>query len=132
MIPSCSWTSRHPEQSTRFGSLRDTSFPVFLKCCPSTDPVTLNDQDSPRTPKKQNKVNQTENKEIRPGCSLSTQTHHSQVEALYARGFRGNGGIGSASGSLVEWLVVVEVEVKIIVVFTDCGSSRGCGSGGRG
>ena len=73
MTPSCSSNSRHPEQSTRFCSLRETSFPVFLKCCPSTDPVTLNDQDSPRTPKKQNKVNQTENEEIRLGGSPSTQ-----------------------------------------------------------
>jgi len=40
-----------------------------LKCCPSTDPVTLNDQDSLRKPKKQNKVNQTENEDIWPGGS---------------------------------------------------------------
>lgn len=73
MTPSGSSNSRHPEQSTRFCSLRETSFPVFLKCCPSTDPVTLNDQDLPRAPKKQNKVNQTENEEIQPGGSPSTQ-----------------------------------------------------------
>ena len=40
----------HPEQSSRFCSLRETSFPVFLKCCPSSDPVTLNAQELPNAP----------------------------------------------------------------------------------
>ena len=35
------------EQSTRFCSERETSFPVALKCCPSRDPVVLNAQQEP-------------------------------------------------------------------------------------
>ena len=46
----------HPEQSSRFCSLRETSFPVFLKCCPSSDPVTLNAQDLPNSPGKYNRT----------------------------------------------------------------------------
>lgn len=39
-----------PEQSIRFCSERDTSFPVALKCCPSSDPVALKDQQDPHWP----------------------------------------------------------------------------------
>ena len=46
----------HPEQSSRFCSLRETSFPVFLKCCPSSDPVTLNAQELPNSPEKYNRT----------------------------------------------------------------------------
>ena len=46
----------HPEQSSRFCSLRETSFPVFLKCCPSSDPVTLNGQELPNSPEKCNRT----------------------------------------------------------------------------
>ena len=38
------------EQSTRFCSLSETSFPVDLKCCPSRDPVVLNAQQEPHWP----------------------------------------------------------------------------------
>jgi len=47
---------RHPEQSSRFCSLRETSFPVFLKCCPSSDPVALNAQELPNSPEKYNRT----------------------------------------------------------------------------
>ena len=35
------------EQSMRFCSERETSFPVALKCCPSRDPVVLKAQQEP-------------------------------------------------------------------------------------
>ena len=38
------------EQSTRFCSERETSFPVALKCCPSRDPVVLKAQQEPHWP----------------------------------------------------------------------------------
>ena len=45
-------TDRHDspnlvEQSTRFCSESDTSFPVFLKCCPSREPVAEKAQQDP-------------------------------------------------------------------------------------
>ena len=39
-----------PEQSIRFCSERETSFPVALKCCPSRDPVVLKAQHEPHWP----------------------------------------------------------------------------------
>ena len=38
------------EQSTRFCSLRETRFPVALKCCPSREPVAENAQQDPHDP----------------------------------------------------------------------------------
>ena len=37
-------------QSIKFCSESDTSFPVLRKCCPSRDPVVLNDQQEPHLP----------------------------------------------------------------------------------
>ena len=39
-----------PEQSMRFFSESETSFPVFLKFCPSRAPVAENDQHDPHCP----------------------------------------------------------------------------------
>ena len=44
------WLAYVPEQSTRFCSERETSFPVALKCCPSRDPVALKAQQEPQLP----------------------------------------------------------------------------------
>ena len=38
------------EQSTRFCSLRETSCPVALKCCPSREPVAEKAQQEPQEP----------------------------------------------------------------------------------
>lgn len=44
------WLPSAVEQSTRFCSLRDTSFPVFLNCWPSKAPVALKAQHEPQCP----------------------------------------------------------------------------------
>lgn len=48
--PSHPWFPYLDEQSTKFCSESETSFPVFRICCPSKEPVVLNDQQLPHRP----------------------------------------------------------------------------------